>query len=129
MPNLDAHTQAVLAISTLIATFIHYIFNVEAPVIFAGFVGTWVGLAIAPQTSFWNGLLTIILATCTTGYAAPWLTRYIGDYPSRTVAFIFGMLVVALRKQIIEYIRTKAWPDIKKRAGAILNAVLKGSNP
>lgn len=128
MPTHDVHTNNFLAITGLIAAGIKVVFDVDAPILFAGFVGTWVGLAVAPQRSYLAGFMTLVLGSMTTGFLTPLLIKWFGDYPTRVLAFSLGFFIVGFRIHVISYVRKDAFNDLRNRIKASVTTLFTGPN-
>lgn len=102
MASPDTHMSIAFAsLSGVVA----FLFDVPAPVVFAGFMGTIAGQAIAPATSYLRGLFIVFIGTFASGYATPLLIKYLGDYSARGVAFFAATIIFGFRTQIIEFIK------------------------
>lgn len=104
MPTPEIHAAAAKGV---VAAVIAFTFDVPEPVVFAGFIGAWVGLALSPRCSYITGLIVIIAGTVAAAFATPILTHHLGDYPARGIAFFGALASVALRTQILDAVRAK----------------------
>ena len=109
MPTTDTPSNGFLAI---IAGIIGIVFDVPAPVVFAGFLGTWVGLVIAPPVTFLVGAGYLLGGTVCASFLTPVLLTVIGDYPARGVAFGMAVLVVGFKDIIIRAIEHRLGKDV-----------------
>ncbi len=102
MPTPETHVSVVLAsVSGAIA----FLFDVPAPVVFAGFMGTIAGQALSPPTSYARGLFIVIIGTFAAAYVTPILITHYGNYPARGVAFFATAILFGFRTQIIKAIK------------------------
>ena len=109
MPTNESPSTSILAI---IAGVIGIVFDVPAPVVFAGFLGTWVGLVIAPPVTFLVGVGYLLGGTVCASFLTPVLLTVIGDYPARGVSFALAVLVVGFKDIIITAIRQRLGNDV-----------------
>lgn len=104
MPTQDTHANIVVA---LVTGFIGFAFDVPAPVVFAGFIGTWAGLSVSPQTTYGKGAATLVIGTMSSAYLTPHLIHYIGDYSARGAAFGLAFVLIGYRKKVLELVGAK----------------------
>ena len=105
----DSPGTTILAV---IAGLIGIVFDVPAPVVFAGFLGTWVGLVIAPPVTFLVGAGYLLGGTVCASFLTPVLLTVIGDYPARGVSFGLAVLVVGFKDIIIKAIGRRLGNDV-----------------
>lgn len=104
MPTQETHASAIAALLTGV---IGIVFDVPAPVVFAGFIGTWVGLSVSPQESYLKGGITLLLGTMSSAYLTPYLVHYIGDYSARGASFTLAFVLVAYREKVVKIVGNK----------------------
>lgn len=110
MPTTEIHSNTALG---AVGAVIGAVFDLPPEVIFAGFLGTWIGLAIAPPKNYWRGAGYLIGGTVMAGFLTPLLLVVIGDYPARGVAFLLSVVIVGFEANIKMAIRNRIGTSIE----------------
>jgi len=111
MPTQEVHTSMLAYIGAILGGVISFVFEVPAPVVFAGFLGTLAGLGFSRSVGILSGLGLLSFGVMASGFATPMLITQFGAYSAKGVAFFTAFVLVGFRvpiaKALKKFIATK----------------------
>lgn len=91
MPDPVTHASGAIGVVTAAIAFV---FDVPSATVFAAFSGSCVGVAMSQKSSMIRAIALILIGTIAAGYMTPVAQKFIGDYPSRGVAFALSLVFI-----------------------------------
>jgi len=91
MPDPISHTAGALGAVT---AGIAFVFDVPSATLFAAFSGSCLGLAMSQKSQFIQAVTLVFIGTLIAGYMTPVAVKFLGNYPSRGVAFAIALCVI-----------------------------------
>lgn len=113
MADITTHAVVAPAIGGIIAAAIGAIFHITPDVLFAAFIGAFIGTVLLETLTFGRAISAIIIGTVFVGYAIPIVHSLWPNFAPVSLAFLSGFVIVYFHVLVLKLIS-----DVVKRVFA-----------